>query len=197
MKRSHYLSQLANSGYQQAALKVVAGVLLLTNLILVAIVWRATGQAEKTIVVPPDFRRSFWVSGEELSPEYLEQMAMYYSGLLLNYNPANLGYQSNQFLRFVEPGVYGELSSRFEEDKGRVTRNQLSSAWFPQQVDMQGMTVEITGIQTVFVGKNVTEQKQRRYRLELSQGQQQPLIRDFLEVPDRGGQNKPQGDLPP
>lgn len=187
MKRSTYLSQLAESGYQKAALKLLAGGLLLSNLLLAAILLNSSGKAEKTVIVPPDFQRSFWVSGDELSPDYLEQMAMYYSGLILNYNPANLAYQTQQFLKFADPIAYGELSGKFADDVAKATRNQLSSAWFPQQADIHGMTVELTGVQTLFVGKNITEQKQRRYRLELDNGTHQPLVRSFQEVPMANG----------
>ncbi|QLQ32058.1 MAG: hypothetical protein HZT40_11210 [Candidatus Thiothrix singaporensis] len=189
MKRSTYLSQLADAGYQKGALKLLAGGLLLSNLLLGAILLQASGKAEKTVVVPPDFQRSFWVSGEEVSPDYLEQMAVYYSGLILNYNPANLEYQTRQFLKFADPVAYGELSGKFADDVGKATRNQLSSAWFPQQVDIHGMTLELTGVQTLFVGKNITEQKQRRYRLELDKGAQQPLVRAFQEIPLPNGRD--------
>lgn len=183
MKRTTYLSQLAESGYQKGALKLLAGGLLLSNLLLGVALLQASGKAEKTVVVPPDFQRSFWVSGEEASPDYLEQMGIYYSSLILNYNPANLEYQTQQFLKFADPVAYGELSGKFADDVGKATRNQLSSAWFPQQVDIHGMTVELTGVQTLFVGKNITEQKQRRYRLELDKDTQQPLVRSFQEIP--------------
>lgn len=183
MRRSQYLSKLADTGYQKGALKLLAAGLLLSNVLLLIMLMSATGQAQKTIVVPPDFKRSFWVSGDTASPEYLEQMGMYYATLMLNYSPENIQYQTSQFLKFASPTVFGELSGKFTDDVGKVVRNQLSSVFYPQSVDIRGLAVTFVGIQTVFVGKNITEQKQRKYRIDMEMGAQQPLVIAFQEIP--------------
>jgi conjugal transfer pilus assembly protein TraE len=47
--------------------------------------------AERTVLVPPQIQRGFWVSGNAVSREYLEEMAYWYAGLALERHAPGLG----------------------------------------------------------------------------------------------------------
>ena len=68
---------------------VVAFVMALSNIALAGWVVK-TDVREKVIITPPNLGRAFWIQGDEVSPEYLEQMATWFTSLALTYNPDNI-----------------------------------------------------------------------------------------------------------
>ena len=90
---------------------LIAVLMAVCNLVLVTWLVRVDVR-EKTIVTPPVLEKSFWVHGDDVSPEYLEQMALFFAGLALTYHPDNVDDQVRLFLRYADPLVYGALAAR-------------------------------------------------------------------------------------
>ena len=63
-------------------MRILLAGLLLVILVVAGVVLKLVGN-EKTVLVPPEIKRSFWVSGNAVSREYLEDMAYWYAGLAL------------------------------------------------------------------------------------------------------------------
>jgi len=102
------------------------GAIVLVQILMTA---RLIG-AEKTVFVPPEIKRSFWVSGSAVSKEYLEEMAYWYAGLALNITPVVSDYQNNLFLTYAAPSEYGrlqaEMGARAEFLKKNNTATQFA-----------------------------------------------------------------------
>ena len=94
----NYLSEQANATQEIRFMRILLAGLLLVILVVAGVVLKLVGN-EKTVLVPPEIKRSFWVSGNAVSREYLEDMAYWYAGLALNITPAVSTYQNSLFLK--------------------------------------------------------------------------------------------------
>ena len=155
MNESHYRSLLAQFQWRRNLWMAVAMAMAASNLALTG--WMlATAGAEKTIVVPPSFERRFWVQGDTVSPEYLEQMAVWFAHLALTYNPDNIDYQARLFLRYAEPASYGALSAQLAADSERVRHDRISSVFYPREVRTRVDHVSLDGDLVTWVGSRMT-----------------------------------------
>ena len=84
-----YLSDSDNTKQEIRFLRLVVAGLLLLAIFNGGSFWKLIG-TERTVLVPPEIRRSFWVSGDAVSREYLEEMAYWYAGMALNITPASV-----------------------------------------------------------------------------------------------------------
>ncbi len=83
MREARYRSALAEALWRRNLWMAVAAAMVLSNLGLV--IWLyGVDVREKTIVTPPGLDKAFWVQGDEVSPEYLEQMALFFASLALS-----------------------------------------------------------------------------------------------------------------
>lgn len=183
MRESRYRSLLTDTLWRRNLWMAVALLLAASNVGLAYWVLN-TDVREKTIIVPPSFEKTFWVHGDEVSPEYLEQMAVYFAGLALTYNPDNIDHQVNRFLRYADPESYGALAARLEGDTQKIQRNRLSSVFYPQEVRLKGERVILAGQLTTLVGNKQTEQRQARFLIRFTYRDGRLFVSQFTEVQD-------------
>ena len=108
---------------------------------------------EKTILVPGHMTKSFWVQGDEVSKEYLEEMGVYISKLLLDLSPGNIVHNHKALLRYASPEAYGSLKKQCLKEEEDYTSLQLSTHFKPTSVSAnpQTLSVEVKGILTSYV----------------------------------------------
>lgn len=165
MNESRYRSLLAQFQWRRDLWMGVAVAMVVSNLALAGWVL-ATDTTEKTIVVPPSFERRFWVQGDTVSPEYLEQMAVWFAHLALTYNPDNIDYQAKLFLRYAEPASYGALAAQLAADSEKVRRNRVSSVFYPREVKTTGDQVMLDGDLVTWVGSKLTETRRGVFEMQ-------------------------------
>ena len=181
MMLARYRSALAEALWRRNAWMATAAVMALSNLVLAAWLVRVDVR-EKTIVTPPTLEKSFWVHGDEVSPEYLEQMALFFAGLALTYHPDNVDEQVRLFLRYADPTVYGALAARLEADVKKVRRNNLSSVFYPQAVRIEGRGVLLTGQLATFIGQKSVQARQGVFRFRFDYRGGRLFVSEFEEV---------------
>lgn len=89
---------------------------------------------ERTILVPPHISKTLWVEGGSVSKEYLEEMGMYISKLLLDLTPTSFTYNHETLLKYATPEAYGALKKQFIDDGEEYTKLQLSTHFKPTEV---------------------------------------------------------------
>ena len=183
MREGRYRSLFADTLWRRNLWMAIAVAMALSNIALTFWVIN-TDVREKTIVVPPAFEKAFWVHGNEVSPEYLEQMAVFFAGLALTYNPDNVGHQAGLFLRYADPKSYGALASRLQGDAAKIERNRLSSVFYPQQIRIKGHRVALAGQLTTLVGNKQTEQRQATFLVGFEYREGRLFVSKFTEVQD-------------
>jgi conjugal transfer pilus assembly protein TraE len=113
---------------------------------------------ERIILVPPHITKTLWVEGGTISKEYLEEMGLYMSKLLLDLSPTSFAYNHEALLRYATPESYGALKKQFFEDGEYYTKLQLSTHFKPTEVkaNPSKLSVDVKGSLTSYVaGKEI------------------------------------------
>ncbi|MBF0367374.1 MAG: hypothetical protein HQK50_17495 [Oligoflexia bacterium] len=181
MDRKIYNSLVENASFNIKLWQRIAGVLLVSNLLLV-IYLVSSDHTEKTVLVPLGLKEAVWVKGKEVSPLYVEQMAQYFFQLLLTYNKQNVLSQYNGFLHYVRPEKYGALKALLMSDVDRIARNDLGSAFYSMKLKVNGMKAEVEGEQVGIVGDKVVSRKMSKYQMEFSYRDGHFSIEAYAEV---------------
>ena len=73
------------------------GLLVAGHLLSLVVILGLIGR-ERIIVVPPSLEKSFWVSGNTVSREYLEQMGAFVAWLVLDVSPSSIRWKTETLL---------------------------------------------------------------------------------------------------
>lgn len=88
----------------------------------------------RTVIVPPSINKSFWVSRDSASNEYLEQMGSFIAWLVLDVTPSSIDWKKDLLLTYADPDLHGVLKTRQEVEATRLKRINASTSFVPQQI---------------------------------------------------------------
>lgn len=197
MRHAHYESEKTAAKAREARWRMMAFGLLAVNATL-SITIAGTDTTEKTIVVPPTLEKPFWVKGSEMSPEYLEEMARYLAGLVLNVTPNSVDTSHEIFLRYVAPANFGDVRTRLAVEADRLKRDNASAAFYPvgYQTKAKNRQTVITGDVTTMVGKQVISTVRRSWRFTYTLASGRLEVAEFVEVSNEHPFEEAIGDIP-
>jgi conjugal transfer pilus assembly protein TraE len=140
---------------------------------------------EKVVVVPPIVNRDFWVSSDTVSDSYLEQMAEFFSSLLLNVTPNSFVTRSEHLLQHVEPNAYAKIKAQLVEQQLEIERRAMSTTFHPSsfKVDRSRLVVELKGQLKILMGNASVESQSKTYQIKFAQHHGRLYIQQFSEVP--------------
>jgi type IV conjugative transfer system protein TraE len=170
-----------NFEYQRNAMLGLSAVLLATVLLQsICLLFRN----EKTIILPPEVRREFWVEGNRFSPEYLEEQAVYMAHLALDADKATFPYQTEILLRYADVGACAHLRERFEKRLKRLDRNNASAKFDVSEVTVypEKNSATVSGNFMRFVGTKQTAAQRRSYRIDFTVRRGRLLLKDIQKV---------------
>lgn len=141
-------------------------------------------KSEHVVVVPPETKQSFWVEKGRASASYIEEMALFFTTLILDTSPSSAAYQRDVLLRYAVPEAYGPLRAMLLEDEERSKKEQLSTSFKPAsiQVNPKSLTAEITGDLISYVGQKHLSQVRESYRFQFTFTQGRLLIKSFVAL---------------
>jgi conjugal transfer pilus assembly protein TraE len=157
--------------------------LVIANLIAIS-GWLMNSGNQRTLIVPTEIHKSFWIEDERVSEEYLEQMALYFTQLVLNVTPNTVDYQSDVFLRYVDPRAYGPMKTQLIIESGRVKRNSAAQAFFPREArfDTLRQRVAIKGDVITFVGEQKVKTASETWRTSFAIAGGKMSVTEFKKV---------------
>ena len=120
--------------------------LLALGLILNASLFK---RKERVIVVPPELSKQFWVESKRVSPEYLEQMGVFFAILGGNLSPSNAAYNVKFLSSYIPSDVYGDVKTELASQAHYIVKQNITQAFFPSAVNV------IEGENRVLVEGNV------------------------------------------
>ena len=143
--------------------------------------------SERTVLVPPEVHKTFWVSGEKVSGDYLQEMAYWYAGLALNITPHVAEYQKDLFLKYAAPSEYGRLQAEFGARTDFIRKNNASTQFSAQSVmpDESAMKVALAGVLMTWVGDKKASEKQTTYVVGFRYRNGRLHVSEFRETSDR------------
>ena len=186
MKFSKFTAERDNQRAEILFMRIAVGGLVLALLANAGASLSVAG-SERTILVPPEVHQTFWVSGQKVSTEYLQEMAYWYSGLALNVTPHVADYQKNLFLKYAAPSEYGRLQAEFGARTEFIRKNNASTQFSPQSVmpDEAAMKVALTGVLLTWVGDKKASEKQTTFVVGFRYLNGRLHVSEFKETSDQ------------
>ena len=141
-------------------IQLLAIVSILVSFILATALFIQVNKSHRETLVPPHINKTFWIDGEKVSPEYLEQMGLFVLQLAVNNTPSSVDYNNQVLLRYVAPASYGEMETQLMANARRLKRENASTFFSPRAVTPDETTNSIVfgGVQTTHIGdKRVSE----------------------------------------
>ncbi|RJG00569.1 type IV conjugative transfer system protein TraE [Noviherbaspirillum sedimenti] len=166
------------------ALSLTVGGLILGLLICLVIILNVVGM-ERTIVVPPTIDKSFWVTRDRVSRDYLEQMGSFVAWLILDVTPASIDWKKDILLNYVAPDQHGAMQSRQDIEAERLRRINASTFFLPQQLvpNEDKQTVAIRGRLRTQVNGQETATETKAYLAEFQYAGGRMHLKSFKEMP--------------
>jgi conjugal transfer pilus assembly protein TraE len=138
----------------------ISGALVISNVLLgAALLYKR----ERVVLVPPQITKSFWVQGHEVSKEYLEEIGLYMSKLLLDLSPSSFVYNHEVLLKYATPEAYGNLKQQLLQEGEQYKSLQLTTHFKPSQItaNPKNLEVEVQGTLTSYVaGRRVDDSQE-------------------------------------
>lgn len=146
---------------QRNLLALISLGLLLTNGILACLL---LSDHSHVVIVPPDITKTFWVDKEEVSPEYLEQMAAFLVHEILDVTPKTAGRKRDLVLKYVSPRFYNAFRKRLLKEEEMLNKEQASTAFKVSQITI-GDPLIIVGIMDHYVASNKVKSEKETYEM--------------------------------
>ena len=171
--------------HRNRGLAVTVGVLAGGHVLALVAILNLLGSV-RTVVVPPSINKSFWVTRDKASREYLEQMGSFIAWLVLDVTPASIDWKKDILLGYVEPEQHGELKARQELEAARLKRINASTSFMPQQLvpSEDAQSVVVRGRLRTLVNGLETANDLKAYLVEFSYGGGRMHLKTFKEVPN-------------
>lgn len=160
-----------------------AGVIILLQMMAI---FRLAG-TEKTILVPPNINRSFWVGSDTASSEYLEQMAYWYAGLALSITPTSADYQNSLFLKYAAPDQAGKLQADMGARADFLKKNNAATQFSVRniKVDTDNLKVALSGTLDTWVSDKKAGERNATYMVGFKFINGKLYVSDFKETSDQ------------
>jgi conjugal transfer pilus assembly protein TraE len=142
---------------------------------------------EKTVLVPPEIKRSFWVSDNAVSKEYLEEMAYWYAGLALNITPIASDYQKTLFLTYAAPSEYGRLQAEMGARAAFLRKNNTATQFAVRSItaDEKNRRVALSGYLSTWTSDKKAGERSAVFMIGFKQMNGKLYVSDFKETSDR------------
>lgn len=140
---------------------------------------------ERTIVVPPNITKTFWVTGSKASADYLEQMGSFIAWLILDVSPASIDWKRDMLLTYVSPDKFGALKSQQDLEAERLRQLNASTFFLPQQivVDEPSQGVVVRGRLRTQVNGQDTTTESKAYLAQFQYAGGRVHLETFKEIP--------------
>lgn len=181
MKDTIFNSKLAEIKNKLTIWMVIAVVMSASNFLLVVFLFMLQSP-EKTIIVPTEIRSSFWVQGDQVSPEYYSEMAEFFVSKMLNYNSANAEGQFAEVLKFMDPIGFNVMQGKMKAEAADIKSKNMSSAFYQQEIKVVGKNVLGYGeLVSMMSGQTIGIQK-IGYKLEFDYRNGKLFVKKFERV---------------
>lgn len=156
-------------------------IMLGSNLLLTIILLK---NEELVLVMPSQFSRSFSISAESISANYLEDMSRDVVNVILNLTPEMLEYSSKTILRMVEPRSYGDIQKQLAIIAKDVKNNKIRTIFYPLQIEIIDGKTEtyVKGQLYSFLGSKQISSNLKKYHVAFTYQSGKLSLTKFNEV---------------
>ena len=164
MQFNYATKRMTNFEHQRNMLLGLISVLLIVLVILSACLFF---RSERVIVLPPEVKQEFWVEGNRFSPEYLEEMAVYFLHLALDVNQMTLTYNTEILTRYSDVEAANYLHEKYARDIQKLKKNNASTTFEVKEVTVfpDLNIVRAEGILKHYVGSKCIKEHSDTYEV--------------------------------
>ena len=180
MKFTLYQKRLTYLNVQR---NIIAGLAIIFLIIILLQTLLLFFKKERIILTPPELKQSYWIEGDRFSNSYLEEMALFFSHLMLDVTEANILPQGEILLRYVLPESYGDFKAKLLQDLKRLKKQQLSLQFTPSTIEMvEPLSIDVSGFLESYVGAKKVSQFQETYRVSFSHKKGRLFLESFQMI---------------
>ena len=152
--------------------------------LLLAIMAMSNKNTHRETLVPPSINKTFWVDGDKVSPEYLEQMGKFVLDLALNNTPLNCDTNRVALLKYVGSGSYGPINAQLSANCTLIKQNRLANFFSISTVMVKESerAVIYSGSMTRWLNDRRLPQRSGAYRVKFGYSGGRIYVQDLLEV---------------
>ena len=189
MNKTKFFESMANKNDENNLLRFVV-VILTIGLLLEGLLMVYMRKNERTVIVPSYLDRKFYVEGNKASTEYIEMMAKYSVELITNFTPDTVKEMVNEFMRFISPTVYKDVSTSLLVMVDEATTYKISQYFIPQRMVMQDNNIQIIGLLRKYTQDKELLVAKAEYRMKFYIEQGRFVIANYekIETPDKNDQ---------
>jgi conjugal transfer pilus assembly protein TraE len=189
MNKTKYFESMANKNDENNLLRFVV-VILTIGLLLEGLLMVYMRKNERTVIVPSYLDRKFYVEGNKASTEYIEMMAKYSVELITNFTPDTVKERVNEFMRFISPTVYKDVSTSLLVMVDEATTYKISQYFIPQRMVMQDNSIQIIGLLRKYTQDKELLVAKAEYKMKFYIEQGRFVIASYekIETPDKNDQ---------
>ena len=183
MEKKNFESEIIRTKKERSSWRTIGLMLGFINVVLVFGILSVMG-TERTIVVPAVTKKSFWLEDEVGSQEYLEQMGLFFTGLMVDVSPSNVDYQGNLLMKYTDPRSHGAIQAMVKAGSEKLKRENSSTTFYPIEIEthVKKQQVVVTGEETLLLGEKVVSKQVKAYRITFKMRQGRIYVTEFLEV---------------
>ncbi len=188
MRFNYATKRMTNFEYQRNMLLGLVAVLLTILVILSSCL---LFRSERVIVLPPEVRREFWVEGNRFSPEYLEEMAVYFLHLSLDVNQTTLPYNTEILARYSDTETANYLKEKYERDIKKLKENDASTTFEVKEVTVfpDPNIVRAEGILKHYVGSKCIKERSAIYEVSFKTYRGRLFFKEIKQVEENNEKN--------
>ena len=189
MNKKKFFETMANKNDENNLLRFVV-VILTVGLLLEGLLMVYMRKNERTVIVPSYLDRKFYVEGNKASNEYIEMMSKYSVELITNFTPDTIKERVNEFMRFVSPTVYKDVSTSLLVMVDEATTYKISQYFIPQRMVMQDNNIQIIGLLRKYTQDKELLVAKAEYKMKFYIEQGRFVIASYekIETPDKNDQ---------
>lgn len=193
MEIKRFVERWENSLRENTFLKVL--------ILLLAAALIANGQffkKDRVVIVPPYLSKPFTVTEKEVSPEYLEQMAVFLTTFATSFTPSNITYNITAFLRYADLSAYSEIKALLLAQKARIEKEGVTQSFFPYKAVCyeREQTVDVIGRSIRYIRDTKIFEGQEAYRLRFVYDPHSGIkLKEFRPLDENELKNTLQGQI--
>lgn len=123
---------------------------------------------QKVVFMPPKIiNQEFWVTGDQVSKSYLNEMSQFIVFNLMNVTKETAKNNIDNLLTLVSANYYYEVKSNLIEQMNYITDNAISRVFFPStvNVDQKGL-INVVGVMRDIISDKIIKSEQVVVRIE-------------------------------
>ncbi len=176
MKREAYEADVQMLIRQNRFLWLTLGGIVTALVLALLVAWAGMG-ATRTVVTPPKIEKSFWITDNTASGEYIDQMAQWVSYLTLDVTPDNVQYKSDLLLKLAHPDYHGALQQKLRVNAEKIRRDNAATSFDIRTIRAapDALAAVLTGQLKVLINGTPVKNEIRHYlaRFDLDGGKAQ------------------------